>query len=112
MRARLSALSRTCSYRAARFALRAVVGARELDTFLADKDVVAGELGRHRSPAAAEANLSRRRRRFMNVVADYLVRSAAVGGSSTQLTSQAPSTVMNTSDPAGNQGSCAILAGM
>jgi hypothetical protein len=51
-------------------------------------------------------------RRFTFMATFYFVRSAAVGGPSTQFTSHARSTVMNTSDPAGNQASCTILAGM
>src|SRR5207248_4623897 len=42
----------------------------------------------------------------------YLVKSAAVGGPSTQLMSHAPSTVMNVSEFMGNHASCTIFAGM
>jgi len=42
----------------------------------------------------------------------YLVISAAVGGPSTQFTSQAASTVMNVRAPAGSQASWTIFAGM
>src|SRR5436190_24262407 len=42
----------------------------------------------------------------------YFIRSAAVGGPSTQLVSHAPSTVMNVSEFVGNQASWVIFAGM
>src|SRR5437762_3650428 len=42
----------------------------------------------------------------------YLVRSAAVGGPSTQFTSHGPSTVMNVKEFAGSHASWTILAGM
>src|SRR5207248_6665528 len=42
----------------------------------------------------------------------YLVRSAAVGGPSTQFTSHGPSTVMNVNEFAGSQASWTIFAGM
>src|SRR4029077_50953 len=43
---------RQALYREAQLALRAVVGARELDTFLTDKDAVASELGEMVRPRA------------------------------------------------------------
>jgi regulator of protease activity HflC (stomatin/prohibitin superfamily) len=45
-------------YREAQLALRAVIGTRELDTLLAQKDVVAGELERIVSAKAAEFGLA------------------------------------------------------
>ena len=44
--------ARQALYREAQLALRAVVGARELDQFLADKDAVAKELEEHRPRSA------------------------------------------------------------
>jgi len=61
----------------------------------------------YRCGPEAAANLT-----FSDRSISYFVRSAAVGGPSTQLTSQAVSTVMKVREPAGSQASCTIFAGM
>src|SRR5207247_11172344 len=51
-------------------------------------------------------------RQWFYQLPSYFVKSAAVGGPSTQLMSHAPSTVMNVSEFAGSHASSIILAGM
>src|SRR4029077_7205464 len=59
-----------------------------------------------------ERGALRRWELFPSVTSSYLVKSAAVGGPSTQFTSHGPSTVMNVKEFAGSHASWTILAGM